>query len=467
MKNVRNPGPIPATVAAKVDEIMAGSRARFGHGAYEMNAGAVLARYREERQGCVEFVDRTMAAALAEDRDISDTEEESLKTQKARIAKLDELIAPLAEFEEIRGVHQQSAARFTGTQPVEPAAGEQRGGTGQPAGLGYTSPRPHEYRSAGEVIVDTLRSSWEGNAEAQKRLESNGLAVDGHDGLTRAAQATTDTPGILPEPIVGEIISDVDAARPFMTSVGVKPLSGIPGKVFHRPVVTQHTTAGVQATENTDLATQKMVIGDVDFTKSTVGGYLDISRQDIDWTSPSAWNALLTDMQEQYAITTENLTADAFVTSITAETDTEVADPANPTVANFLKALYEAAALSYGGVGRLPDGIWCSLDMWATMGPLIDALKASTNGNGGGDSALDSFAGNLLRVPRIVVPSAAAGTLIVGVKSRVEVYEERIGFLQTVLPKSLGVQIAHGGVVASGTLKAAGFAKVTFVAETP
>lgn len=464
MKHISNPATRAAAVAAKVDEIMAGSRARFGHGQFEMNASAVLTRYREERKGCVEFVDRTMAAALAEDRDISDTEEESLKTQKDRIAKLDELIAPLAEFEELRGAHQQGAAPFVPTQPAG-GTGEQRGGAGQHAtGLGYTQPRAHEYRSAGEVIVDTLRSAWEGNETAQKRLESNGLAVDGHEGLTRAAQATTDTPGILPETIVGEIISDVDAARPFMTSIGVKPLAGIPGKTFHRPIVTQHTTSGAQSAENADLPTQKMVIGDVDFTKATRGGYLDISRQDIDWTSPSAWDALLTDMQEQYAIDTENLTADGFATSVTAETDTVAAVPTAPTVAEYLLALYEAAALSYGGAKRLPDGIWCSLDMWASMGPLIDALKASTGGDGGGDSALDSFAGNLLRVPRIVVPSFAAGTLIVGVKKRVEVYEERIGFLQTVLPKSLGVQIAHGGVVASGTLKPEAFAKVTFVA---
>lgn len=430
-------------------------RVPFGYG-FEMNAGAVLQRYRDERQQCIDFIDRTTKAAQTDERDLSDTEQESLEKQNERIQELDKLIEPLAKFEELRGAHDDSKSQFVPTGPVKD------GGDQRQTGLGYTNPRAHEYKSAGEVIVDSLRSSWEQNETAQKRLESNGLTLDRLEGLTRAQQTTADTPGILPEPIIGEIISDVDAARPFMTSVGVKPLAGIPGKVFHRPIVTQHTTSGAQGAELADLPTQKMIIGDVDFTKTTRGGYVDISRQDIDWTSPSAWDALLKDMQEVYAIDTENLTADAFVTSVTAETDTEITDADNPTVQDYLKALYEAAALAYAGVKRLPDAIWCSLDMWASMGPLIDALKATTAGDGGGDSSVNSFAGNLLRVPRIVVPSFAPGTLIVGVKSRVEVYEERIGFLQAVLPKQLGVQIAHGGVVASGTLNAAGFAKVTF-----
>ena len=34
------------------------------------------------------------------------------------------------------------------------------------------------------------------------------------------------------------------------------------------------------------------------------------------------------------------------------------------------------------------------------------------------DSSVQSFAGNLLRTPRVIVPSFPAGTLIVGVKSR-------------------------------------------------
>lgn len=432
-------------------------------------SNAVLTRLQAERTRCIEFIDNLLAQVEAEGRDLVDAEQSNLTAQQERIQQIDAQIAPLAEFEELRGAHQEAVGRVTPTQPLGAPSEQRAGQPGQSAGLGYTQPRQHEYRSAGEVIVDTLRSAWESHPEAQKRLESNGLKVDGHDGLTRAGQVTGDTPGILPETIVGEIVSDVDAARPFMTSVGVKDLAGIPGKVFHRPIVTQHTTSGAQTggAELADLPSQKMVIGDVDFTKAVRGGYLDISRQDIDWTSPSAWNALLTDMQEQYAIDTENLTADAFNASVTAETDTPAVDEDNPTVQEYLKALYEAAALSYGGSGRLPDGIWCSLDMWASMGPLIDALKASTGGDGGGDSSLDSFAGNLLRVPRIVVPSFSAGTLIVGVKKRVEVYEERIGFLQTVLPKSLGVQIAHGGVVASGTLKAAAFAKVTFETIVP
>ena len=88
--------------------------------------------------------------------------------------------------------------------------------------------------------------------------------------------------------------------------------------------------------------------------------------------------------------------------------------------------------------------------------------NGGNGGNGGGDSSVNSFAGNLLQVPRIVVPSFAAGTLIIGVKSRTEVYEDRIGFLTAVQPRVLGVELAYGGYMASGTLKPAAFAKITF-----
>ncbi|MFB9768187.1 hypothetical protein ACFFOS_27670, partial [Nocardioides kongjuensis] len=95
-----------------------------------------------------------------------------------------------------------------------------------------------------------------------------------------------------------------------------------------------------------------------------------------------------------------------------------------------------------------------------TLGVIIDALKASTAGNGGGDSDVQSFAGNLLRTPRIIVPSFPAGTLIVGVKSRTEVYEDRFGFLSVVEPKVFGVELAYGGYMASGTVKPSAFTKI-------
>ena len=103
-----------------------------------------------------------------------------------------------------------------------------------------------------------------------------------------ADQKTSDTTGILPTPIVGTVVNLIDANRPLISSLGgAKAMAGIPGSTFTRPKVTQHTLVGVQAGEKTQLPSQKMMITPIPFDKSTYGGTVDISRQDIDWTSPA------------------------------------------------------------------------------------------------------------------------------------------------------------------------------------
>lgn len=354
--------------------------------------------------------------------------------------------------------------------------------------------RTHVYRSRGECIVDQLMAAPQNiggrsDAGARERLLSAGVIFAGisdadiaiahanaqaeadrinqaardriRDGGTmeRVTQVTADTPGILPVPVIGEVMSDVDAARPFIDSVGAKPLA-FAGETFKRPVITTHTAVGKQTTQatTTGVGSAKLVIGSVTFTKETWGGYLDVSRQDIDWTSPAAWDAILNDLQEQYALQTENTAGDAFAAAVvqTFEDPSPLAGPR--TLANYITALYGAAALAYTGGGRLPDTIWASLDMWSSLGPLIEA-QMSTNQNPG-NTSVGSFVGELLKLPRIVVPSAPNGTLIIGIKKWTEVYEERIGLLQAILPSVFGVQVAYGGYVAYNTLKPAAFCKV-------
>lgn len=475
MKHISNPGSIAATVAAKVDEIMAGSRARFGHGVYTMHGGgAVLQRMRDERQACLDFVERTLSELEKAEpkRDLSAAERETLKNQRDRVAELDEQIKPLEEFEKLREAHQQTRSQYEPTNA--PSGGEQRGG--QPTGLGSpvtTNDREHKYRSAGEFLADAYKASPKAQRAGQQldrssvdnaaaRLRSHGLTVEG-GALVRAAaphNTTEEVPGLLPVSIIGPIMSDVDAARPFISSIGARDLGGIPGLSFERPVVTQHVQVGKQATEKSTVANRQFEVDGVPFTKDTYGGWANVSRQSIDWTSPGVWDALMTDFIEQYGLETEKAAATAFATAVTQEVELETAAAGSPTLQEVLKALYAAARESYQGSGRMPDMIWASLDWWETLGVIVDYLKATTAGNGGGDSDVQSFAGNLLRTPRIIVPSLPEKTLIVGVKSRTEVYEDRFGFLSVVEPKVFGVELAYGGYMASGTVKPAAFTKI-------
>src|SRR6516165_5473516 len=212
-----------------------------------------------------------------------------------------------------------------------------------------------------------------------------------------------------------------------------------------------------------------MVISPITFTKGTYGGTVDISRQDIDWTSPAAWDILIKDLADVYAVQTETAVAAAFKAASTA---TPVAVATND-LKGWALALYTAAMHSYQAAFRMPDRIWCSLDVWAALGSLVDVARLVipqdrvSEMGAPGTSELASFNGDLLGVPRIVVPTFVAGTCLVGNSSLFEVYEEVIGLLSVVEPSILSVQVAYGGYVAFGTLSATGIVPLTVPAGMP
>src|SRR5690606_34170235 len=76
-----------------------------------------------------------------------------------------------------------------------------------------------EYRSAGQYIVDTLGAHL-GNRDAQDRLEVFHRSA--------AHQTTADNAGLLPDPIVGPIVSFIDAARPLVMALGTSPITTSP-----------------------------------------------------------------------------------------------------------------------------------------------------------------------------------------------------------------------------------------------
>lgn len=413
----------------------------------------VITRLEEQRAAQVEFIDQTLSRVDAEERDLVQAEQDNLSAARERIAQIDAQLEPLREFEQLRGAHRSTGASFSST-----GTGGQTSG-GQSLAI---NTREHEYRTAGEFLADGYRAAQKNDEGARARLQSTGVVLEGGQLIRASAPHTTtaEVPGLLPVTIQGQVMSDLDAARPFISSVGAKDLGGIPGTSFKRPVVTEHVKVAKQSAQKAEVEDGQFKVGTVDFAKDTYGGWTNVSRQAIDWTSPAVWDALMTDFMEVYSIETENAAADAFATAVTQTQELTSDVGEDPTLAELLGGLYGAASKAYAGSGRLPDTIWASLDWWVKLGVLIDHLQATTAGNGGGNSSLTSFTGNLLQTNRVIVPSFPAGTLIVGVKSRTEVYEDRFGFLTAVQPKVFGVELAYGGYMASGTIKPAAFAKL-------
>jgi hypothetical protein len=388
-----------------------------------------------------------------------------LTATQQRLAEIDAQIKPLADYEDMRAAHEQATSSLPQPRRLD----------AQPRRLDADS-RGFVYPSAGAYLVDYLRAHGitdRGNPDpaAAQRITQTRAVAD---------QKTTDTTGILPTPIIGQVVNLIDANRPFISSLGgTKGLSGIPGATFTRPKITQHVGVGQQvpaggAGEKTQLTSQKMTVSPVSFAKNTYGGTVDISRQDIDWTSPSAWDILVRDLANVYAVQTETAASAAFKAASTA---TPVVVATND-LKGWTLAIYTAAMHSYQAGFMMPDRIWCSLDVWAALGSLVDVARvvlppdAAVGGDAMdsmdiGASTLASFRGDLLGVPRIVVPTFVAGTCIIGPSALFEVYEEVIGLLSVIEPSILGVQVAYGGYVAWGTLAATAFVPLTPPAGMP
>jgi HK97 family phage major capsid protein len=427
----------------------------------------VLERLLAERNELCNTIESVLGQV--EGRDLTDAETAVLNHTRDRIQELDKQIAPLEDYEKVKAQHVATISELPHPEPQRAARPSERI-PAQPRRMDGIEGMP-SYRSAGAFVVDYLRAAGimtrgQVDPDALARVQQMRVVAD---------QKTTDTTGLLPTPIIGPVVNLIDASRPLITSLGGgKAMGGIPGATFSRPKITQHTTVGAQAGEKTQLPSQKMIVTPVNFTKSTYGGTVDISRQDIDWTSPAAWDILIQDLANVYAIQTETAVAAAFKAASTA---TPVVVATND-LKGWTLALYTAAMHAYQASFTMPNRIWCSLDVWAALGSLVDVARVVLPPSDSGldvymDSydiganMLSSFAGDLLGVPRIVVPTFVAGTCFVGNSSLFEVYEEIVGLLSVIEPSIMGVQVAYGGYVAWGTLSATGIVGLTPPAGMP
>ena len=408
-------------------------------------SNAVLERYLSERQEQITFIDQTLERVEAEGRDLVPAEIANMDAARQRIQELNAQIAPIEAHEELKRAHEQTAGALP--RPAGRTSIVQVGGDRAP-----------EYRSAGQFLVDLIRArgihSDPDPAAAQRihadpggrRPENVGHAGDPADPDRRPGR----------QPDRRQPAADHQPGRG--DGVGRDPRLDV-----HPPEDQPAHAVGVQSGEKTQLPSQKMTVSAVSFTKATYGGTVDISRQDIDWTSPGAWDILVRDLANVYAIQTETAVAAAFKT---AATHAAVAVATN-TLADWTKALYLAAADSYANAFTMPDRIWCSLDVWAALGSLVDVSRVvfapdpAPDSLEIGASTLASFRGDILGLPRIVVPTFPAGTCIVGPSALFEVYEEVIGLLSVIEPSILGVQVAYGGYVAFGSLAGAAFVPLT------
>jgi hypothetical protein len=300
-----------------------------------------------------------------------------------------------------------------------------------------------EYRSAGAYVMDVIRAGT-GNTDAVQRLDLFHRAA--------AHQTTADNPGLLPEQILGPVVNFIDTARPVVAALGPRNL---PSGSWSRPRITQHTQVGQQTAEKTELPSRKLILGKVPVAGDTYGGYVNVSRQNMDWSQPQILDIVINDLTGQYAIETEGAACDTLVAAATDGPDIP-ADADNQAIAAALWSAAGSAFAAMQGQGRLILAV--SPDRLGLVGPLFAPVNPQ-NAQSTGFSAGSFGSGAMGAISGITVVMSAglpAGTMLVISTAAAEVYEDRVGALQVIEPSVLGTQVAYAGYFSTLVLEPAG-----------
>ena len=273
--------------------------------------------------------------------------------------------------------------------------------------------------SAAEYISKIMR----GGSEAQEFLANIKAAAPD--------VVTTDTPGILPEPILGPVYNNFRGLRPVVDAIGVKAMPG-GGKVFRRPAVTTHTTIGASNGENANLDQGTFVVQNNNVTKGVYGGYVRLSEEDMDWTEPEVLGLLVDDMARIYANETDDVAADALLAGVSAS------EPITSRVvaADWISAIYNAAStILSSSNGNLPTHLFLSPNNWAFLGKLVDdagrpLFPQIGPMNAFGAVSPGAIVGNAFGLSVVVDRNFAADTAIVGHPDGFEIFEQQKGAIQ-------------------------------------
>lgn len=353
------------------------------------------------------------ADAATAGRDLTADEQANIDTLLVRCEELGKEIEPLAKQQKSIDATANVLAGLGGTRTA-------------PAFIGRAAGEPVTL-TAGEYLSAFYRST-QGDTDAGQLLTR---AV--------AGQTTTDNGGVIPVPIIGELIKLADDSRPVFGSFTARPMPA-QGKSFTRPRVTQRVLVGEQAAELDEVSSQKMTITGDSVTKRTFAGVLELSEQDLDWTDPAMLDIVLADFLGVYASVTEA----AACTALTTLGGTYSALWAATDIGDVVASVLAGVAEVYDNAKRMPDTMWWSLDQMLAVAALTDANNSTTAFTVLNRALADAG----VNLAHRVGPGLAATTRIIGCSSLVESYEQQKGFISAANVSHLGADIAYRGYVA-------------------
>lgn len=386
-------------------------------------ADSMLAKLVEERSAKEKFINDLTSQAMTLKRDLQSSELELIQNAQKRMRELDTQIDVLSVD---LTLNQQAQDRIAQLQQAVNA----------PA----SAPDKVEYRSAGHYLQDYLRTiigEGEARAEATQRLQKYHRA---------ASHITTGNfTGIFPQAVVGPVINFINTSRPLVNALGT---IGIPsGPSFRRPRLNDPNIAtgvGIQANQKDELVSQAFTLTSDDVSLSTLGGYVNVARQCLDW-GVASMDLIVNQLAARYSYATER----AAIGEMSLSTG-KVALAAGADGPTTIKAIYDGAAKVFASTGQLPSVLAAGPLGWARLGGLSDAAGRQifpflAPGNAAGQQSADSLEGNPVGLRLVVTPGITDDTFWVLNGLCLEVYEQLVGQLSVVEPSVLGIQVAYAG----------------------
>ena len=315
----------------------------------------------------------------------------------------------------------------------------------------FIMPSAGEFMAAYHIGGDTFKNM---NAAVAEHSASQRTALQAAAGDV----LTSDTPGLLPVPVLGPLVQDLNFLRPVVEAVGARAYpDGGRSKTFTRPTITTHTSVATQSTELSAVSATTMVIAANSVTKTTLAGQVSLSAQDISFTNPEAMGLILNDLMGEYMIASDNKAADDL---LSAANSSGVWDG---TVADLLKSVYDAANDISANRNWMPTHMFVSVDVWSQLGQLVDTTNRPifpfigaglTGQNALGGGSATSWNGTPLGLQLVVDSNFAAKTMIItrvgqGQGDAYEFYESIQGLLSVDTPSTLGKTLSFHGYVST------------------
>ena len=314
----------------------------------------------------------------------------------------------------------------------------------------FKMPSAGEYLAAMHIGGDTFRKVNAAFHDAARRNQSAIEAV--------SQDLTTDTPGLLPVPVLGPVFQNYNFIRPTVSAFGTRAMPQGSGISFTRPSITTPTAAGKQTTQGTAVTSQTMVLAANTVTRQTVAGSIQIAQQTMDFTDPAAMNVILNDLAGQYLKQTNDIAVDYLVAQKQTSGYTWTVTAGD--VSSLITGIYGAAENISATTNLFPTHLVVSVDVWRKLGSQVDDVNRPVfpaigapgligqNTLGAGSAA--SWSGmNPLGLEIIVDGNAASGTMLVVHGPAVEFYEAQQGMRSVEVPDLLARTFSYYGYFAT------------------